>query len=638
MAILSTFESVLAFRRNMKVVRNVVIPCREKLEGAFLSFFFEFQVSGETKKLVWLIGIDRPDLWCFIAHGLILVDHVLWYAVKAMEFIREGYLEDAAESNLVETSFQELSVLVSSFLKLAREFWLCQSHVVAHEPIVLVTCRNEENENIPLCYHVVDNFQIQFGKEEFCLVIGLKFGVENRTDYNDEAKEIPFRRMVFSSSLDGRPIRGKHVEKLIKSKAFNKLDDNDVVSLCCVGILQLVLLGLEDRRPVSNWILRLANDRDGWDKYPWGSHVWPTLYQQLKDANVRRCPALYATQATDEVDKKSYSITGFAWAFKGKLHVERLVPDEIEARSRWWVSSRAYFDGRNIEDERIPRHLNRNNLFEVPSEMYREFEEQRRGYKQMMQKSDDMYKKMSRFMEDTGVGPNICDRARREHHPSIYKQSPYTVLPPTTVLPKKRTNKTKKKGKAAKLSPLNLGNTFANENVLGEEVTITGVQQTDNCFYENVDPDKHMNSWIQILIRERAENDNWTLSKSGTICVHPENNRFMILTDPHITEHWMVQYVHTHHGRMLTGYFNGTGRQPRNFQFSYNDFFGYTVPQQQNAKDCGVITCWLITKLCLRQPPIVVGDSQVYWDNMRYQMCQKFYNCRCEDSENYGYD
>nr|GEV36230.1 hypothetical protein [Tanacetum cinerariifolium] len=37
--------------------------------------------------------------------------------------------------------------------------------------------------------------------------------------------------------------------------------------------------------------------------------------------------------------------------------------------------------------------------------MYREFEEQRRGYKQMMEKSDDMYEKMSRFMEDMSVGP-----------------------------------------------------------------------------------------------------------------------------------------------------------------------------------------------------------------------------------------
>ncbi|GJX80826.1 hypothetical protein Tco_0328975 [Tanacetum coccineum] len=405
-------------------------------------------------------------------------------------------------------------------------------------PRVLVTCRNQEdwtencilihfilgrqleltgdeNENIPLYYHVVDNFQIQFGKEEFCLVTGLKFGVENWTDYNNAEEPIPFRRRVFSSSLNGRPIRGKNVETLIKSEAFNKLDDNDAVSLCCVDILQLVLLGLEDRHPVPNWILRM---------------------QML---NVGR-----PYKPTDEIDKKNYSNIGFAWAFKtrilesfraatndyytryrrlprivawsskkkfyrdmlkpflhGQLPVERLVPDEIEARSRWWVSSRAYFDGYS----KFATPLSRRIL-------------------------------------------NICDRARREHKPSVYMLSPYTVLPPTTVLPKKRTGKTKKKGKAAKLSPLNLGNTFADEHVSREDVTITGVQQTDNYFLmktwtlirsdwswpEGWLSGDHMNSCIQILIREGAENDNWTLFKSGTICLHPENNRFMILTDPYI--------------------------------------------------------------------------------------------------------
>nr|GEZ55693.1 hypothetical protein [Tanacetum cinerariifolium] len=119
---------------------------------------------------------------------------------------------------------------------------------------------DDEKENNPLYYHVVDSFQIQFGREEFCLLTGLKFGVENWTDYNDEKEPIPFRR-------------------------------------------------------------------------------------------------------------------------------------------------RAYFDERNIEEECIPRHLNRNSYFEVTSEMYRELEEQRRGYKQMMDKRDDMYEKMSRFMKDMSVAP-----------------------------------------------------------------------------------------------------------------------------------------------------------------------------------------------------------------------------------------
>nr|GEW69605.1 phospholipase-like protein [Tanacetum cinerariifolium] len=131
------------------------------------------------------------------------------------------------------------------------------------EPRVLVTCRS---------------------REEFCLVTGLRFRVEYWVDYNNDDDPIPFRRRMFSSAKD--------------------------------GILQFVLLGFEDRRRVPDWILKLANDIDGWDKYPKGSYVWPTLYSQLRDANVRRCPSLYATEPRRDVDKKTYSIFGFTWAFK----------------------------------------------------------------------------------------------------------------------------------------------------------------------------------------------------------------------------------------------------------------------------------------------------------------------------------
>nr|GEY08820.1 reverse transcriptase domain-containing protein [Tanacetum cinerariifolium] len=275
------------------------------------------------------------------------------------------------------------------------------------------------------------------GQQLELTVSGLKFGVENSTDYNKAKDPIPFRRRVFSSDLDGRPIRGNDVLLLIESDVFKRLEDNDAVSLCCVGILQLVLLGVEDRRHVPNWILRLANDRVSWDNYPWGSYVWPTLYKHLRDANVKRWQPLYASEPANETDTKSYSIEGFAWAFKTwilesfraatddyytryrrhprivawsskrkfyrnmlKPMLHRLVPDETEARSRWWVSSRAYFDGRSFEEEQIPRQLNQNNYFKVPSEMYRDFEEQRMGYQRLKEKNADMYEKLSRFMEN----------------------------------------------------------------------------------------------------------------------------------------------------------------------------------------------------------------------------------------------
>ncbi|GJT05081.1 hypothetical protein Tco_0839543 [Tanacetum coccineum] len=155
----------------------------------------------------------------------------------------------------------------------------------------------DETEIVHLYYHIVDNFQIQFGREEFCLVTGLRFGVEYWADYNNEDDPIPFRRRVFSSAKDGKPTTGKTVEKLIKSQLFYRLNDDDAVSLCCVGIFQFVLLGLEDRRGVSDWILRVV---------AWSSKR--KFYRHM--------------------------LHGF---FHGRLPIERLTPDEIEARSDWVV-------------------------------------------------------------------------------------------------------------------------------------------------------------------------------------------------------------------------------------------------------------------------------------------------------------
>ncbi|GJZ01649.1 phospholipase-like protein [Tanacetum coccineum] len=256
----------------------------------------------------------------------------------------------------------------------------------------------DETDIVPLYYHIVDDFQIQFGREEFCIVTGLRFGVEHSDEYDNDEAPIPFRRRVFPSSLDGKNIIGQTVEDLIESQRFYRLHDDDAVSLCCVGILQLVLLGVEDRRRVPDWILRLANDRVAWDKYPWGSYL-------------RR-----------GVDKKTYSIFGFTWASKGCLPIERLTPDDNEARSEWWVSSRAYFDGVISVAERIPRHLNQQNVYEVPSEFYRDFEEQKRTVEEQKRAVEEMMKKDAERQEtyDQG-GPSAF---RTEPNNSFFKGVP----------------------------------------------------------------------------------------------------------------------------------------------------------------------------------------------------------------------
>ncbi|GKB72721.1 phospholipase-like protein [Tanacetum coccineum] len=378
-------------------------------------------------------------------------------------------------------------------------------------PRVLVTCRrreiddeNDDDENVPLYYHINKDFSIPFGREEFCLVTGLRFGVQNWVEY-DIKERIPFRRRVFSSYLDRKPITGIDIANMIIDQSFAQLYDDDVVSLCCLGILQLVILGVESRRDVPDWMLRLANDKVAWNKYPWGSYVWPTLYSQLRNANVKRWSPLYVSQPTNEDDVKTYSIFGYTWAFKGNMPVARLTPDDNEARSDWWISSKAYFDGFIGQVERVPFDLSRQNMYEIPSDIYREFDEQKIEIERNKKEVDNIKEEMRKFRQEMNVQPvrqenkepiiveqhyglsdfsqfqsmqNIPNREKREQFPSKYKLTPFTEQPPTTILPKQRVNKTKNKGKKANLSPLNLGGAFEDDNVEENNVTFLGFQIT----------------------------------------------------------------------------------------------------------------------------------------------------------------
>ncbi|GJT95539.1 hypothetical protein Tco_1091057 [Tanacetum coccineum] len=107
-------------------------------------------------------------------------------------------------------------------------------------PRVLVTCRSrlgrqiellgDETDIVPLYYHIVDNFQIQFSREEFCLVIGLRFGVEYSDDYDNDEDPIPFRRRMFSSSLDGTKKAWNQMLK--KDAGREKMYEENALSLC----------------------------------------------------------------------------------------------------------------------------------------------------------------------------------------------------------------------------------------------------------------------------------------------------------------------------------------------------------------------------------------------------------------------
>ncbi|GJY16073.1 hypothetical protein Tco_0386495 [Tanacetum coccineum] len=393
--------------------------------------------------------------------------------------------------------------------------------------------------------------------------------------------------------------------------------------------------------------------------------------------------------------------------FEGNIPIARLTPDDIEARSDWWISSKAYFDGFIDQVERVPFDVSRQNMEEIPSGIYRQFVEQKIELERNKKVVDDIKEEMQKFREemnarsvrqenivsilagphyglsdfsefrsmpagpssfmnmgtlpniqtpmwsqpgsydrqrqmpeqsashywqpsshpdyyasfgqgqvsshmgrpdmqftidtqhdvDGTVDENIPNRGKRQQVPSKYLVSPFTVQAPTTTVPKQRVSKSKNKGKKANLLPVNLGGAFEGYNEEENNVTFLGSQFTGNIlFYDNVDPTKvrrgdyetimnflnypypiyldcymrgyivpvsfwqelvphlcrpnmqslsygnpngwlggeHMNSWMEFLIRSRPLNANWTVAYTSTISVHPENNQFIIMNDPHV--------------------------------------------------------------------------------------------------------
>lgn len=178
-----------------------------------------------------------------------------------------------------------------------------------------------DTDVVPLTYHV-RGYELKFGRQEFCLVTGLRFGIEFKEFL--ECRPTPFRRRVFSSVYDGSSITVGMVHDKFYSEDFDKLSDIDAVRFSLVGLLVLVLLGLEFNYRVENWIWSLVDNLDAWNMYPWGNVVWRTLYDQLAGAVDKRIEAFYVKPrpppyANGKAKNPKYTLMGFQWAFKVRL-------------------------------------------------------------------------------------------------------------------------------------------------------------------------------------------------------------------------------------------------------------------------------------------------------------------------------
>nr|GEV42397.1 uridine kinase-like protein 4 [Tanacetum cinerariifolium] len=231
----------------------------------------------------------------------------------------------------------------------------------------------------------IGGHELRFGREEFCLITGFRFGPSRIS--SEKCTDIPFRARVFSHIPGRVSIKGSDVASIFKD-SFDQISDLDAVRISLLMLLEVGFLGRDSKWVVDDELLQLVDDLDSWNAFPWGSYIWDLTYAQLTSVLQTR-KGLHLSLLSTKLPR--YNLVGFIWPFKiwifevfpctrqfarrdpgvipraiawhktcalrkemfqeflvfkeGHEPLHELIPTLAESSSPWWMASRRFFDG-----------------------------------------------------------------------------------------------------------------------------------------------------------------------------------------------------------------------------------------------------------------------------------------------------
>ncbi|GJZ94221.1 phospholipase-like, aminotransferase-like mobile domain protein [Tanacetum coccineum] len=189
-------------------------------------------------------------------------------------------------------------------------------------------CSDDDNFDLPLIYHV-NGHSLHFGRREFCLLTGFEFGSISFREYRNG--DIPFRNRLFPEKI-GYDVKIIDLFALFDDEEkFSKLSDEDAIRLCLLLSLEVIFIGRELVSVVDDVYLRMVNDLDAWNSFPWGEHIWRQLYDSIRNVSSKHKLEHLAGLKRNPNLHPSYSLTGFLFAFKTWIIESSCVSD------RWWT-------------------------------------------------------------------------------------------------------------------------------------------------------------------------------------------------------------------------------------------------------------------------------------------------------------
>lgn len=151
----------------------------------------------------------------------------------------------------------------------------------------------------------------RFGKEEFCLITGLQFGAIPEVDQYDHV-DGGIHTRYFD---DAGRVDFEAVLAILRDGAFTQ--PFDCLKICFLAIVNIWLRGPDDRREIPLWQLRLVEDYDAFDRFPWGAWLWVHSIQKFRTAlhhPSRSTRGIDPSTGQPYVYPTAYQIYGFAFA------------------------------------------------------------------------------------------------------------------------------------------------------------------------------------------------------------------------------------------------------------------------------------------------------------------------------------
>ena len=196
--------------------------------------------------------------------------------------------------------------------------WLDISYVdndetLVHQMLEKQLESDDKHYDLSLIYHV-NGHLLHFGRREFQLITGFRFGTPTLRGFR--TGPFQFRDRVFPEKI-GEHLRNIDLLSLIEDdEAFYKITDEDAIRVCLLLVLEVIFMGRELISVVADPLVRMVDCLETWNDFPWGEHIWRTLYEQILNVNSFQLEVFHKGLNMNPKFQPSYSLGGFIFPFK----------------------------------------------------------------------------------------------------------------------------------------------------------------------------------------------------------------------------------------------------------------------------------------------------------------------------------